>query len=104
VNQHSSQGKEKQRFTQRIQGVVYKIMGVKLEIFLLTLILCIALLTFNMIFAEETVYEDQFILCNFVGVCTVFNADSYMSRETIDKLWKQFDKDLDTFGISDIRK
>jgi hypothetical protein len=53
---------------------------------------------------QKTVYEDQFILCNFWNICTIINADDFMSKKSIDKLWNNFDQDLDTFKLTDAIK
>jgi len=47
------------------------------------------------------VYEDQFIVCNFWNDCTVINADDYMTKKSIDKLWNHYDQQIDTFNLTD---
>ena len=49
----------------------------------------------------HTIYEDQLIVCNFWNVCQEINADDYLSKKSLDKLWNNFDQDLDTFNLSD---
>lgn len=49
----------------------------------------------------HTIYEDQLIVCNFWNVCQEINADDYMSKKNLDKLWNNFDQELDTFNLSD---
>lgn len=48
------------------------------------------------------IQEDQFIVCNMWQVCQEINADNYMSKKSLDKLWYNFDNDLDTFDIKDV--
>jgi len=50
---------------------------------------------------SQTVYEDQFIVCNFWNDCTVINADDYMTKKSIDKLWNHYDRQIDTFNLTD---
>jgi hypothetical protein len=47
------------------------------------------------------VYEDQFIVCNFWNNCQIINADDFMSKKSIDKLWNNFDNNLDTFNMTE---
>jgi len=51
----------------------------------------------------HTIYEDQLIVCNFWNVCQEINADDYISKKSLDKLWDNFDRDLDTFGVKDLQ-
>ena len=48
------------------------------------------------------IYEDQFIVCNMWEVCQVIDTDDFMSRHASEKLWYNFDNDLDTFNIKDL--
>ena len=50
----------------------------------------------------EPIYEDQFIVCNMWEVCQVIDIDDYMSKKSSDRLWNNFDRELDTFDIKDI--
>ena len=50
----------------------------------------------------EPIFEDQFIVCNMWQVCQVIDIDDYMSRKASDKLWYNFDNNLDTFDVKDI--
>ncbi len=47
------------------------------------------------------IYEDQFIVCNFWNNCIIINADNFMSHKAINKIWNQYDNDLDTFNLTD---
>lgn len=47
------------------------------------------------------IYEDQMIVCNMWKVCQEIDTDDYMSQESMDKLWNNFDKELDTFDMKD---
>ncbi len=42
-------------------------------------------------------YEDQFLVCNFKNICQVIDIDDYISKNASDKLWYNFNHDLDTF-------
>lgn len=48
------------------------------------------------------IQEDQFIICNMWQVCQTIDSDDYMTKKSLDKLWNNFDKDLDTYTVKDI--
>ena len=48
------------------------------------------------------VQEDQLQICNFKDICTIINADNYLSKKSIDKIWYNFNNDIDTYSLSDI--
>lgn len=50
---------------------------------------------------QNKIYEDQFLVCNFWNDCQVINADDFMSKKSIGKLWDNFDRSLDTFNLTD---
>lgn len=42
-------------------------------------------------------YEDQMKVCNFENECQIISVDDYMTRDKADKLYNNFNEDLDTF-------
>jgi hypothetical protein len=50
----------------------------------------------------KSMYEDQLTICNFEQACQVVNADNYLTKKSLDKLWVNFNQDLDTFSVSDL--
>ena len=53
--------------------------------------------------ALAQIFEDQFIVCNFESICAVIDIDDYMNKEKSDHLWSQFNNDIDTFTMGDLR-
>jgi len=70
------------------------------------LVLATLCLTLNFLKAraqeQKSLYEDQFILCNFKNVCQLINIDDYINKQNSSKLWHNFNNDLDTFNLSEI--
>jgi hypothetical protein len=46
--------------------------------------------------------EDQLQVCNFKDICTIINQDDYLSKKSIDKIWNNFNNDIDTYDMSDM--
>lgn len=68
------------------------------------LVVSAVLLTFGIV-AEKIaygIYEDQIIACNFDDECVTIDIDDFMDDESIEKLWMQYQYDMDTYDIEDI--
>ena len=52
--------------------------------------------------SSTAVFEDQFMICNFEDVCTTIDADNFMPQKSIDKIWTQFNDEVDTFDIGEL--
>jgi hypothetical protein len=53
---------------------------------------------------QKSIYEDQYILCNFEGKCFTFNQDDYLSKPQIEEFQIFFDNNMDTYSIEDMTK
>lgn len=50
----------------------------------------------------NAIFEDQLIACNFENECVTINVDDYLDKDKADKLWSQYENDIDTFSIEDL--
>lgn len=51
---------------------------------------------------EATIFEDQYVLCNFEGKCFTFNQDDYLSKPQIEEFQIFFDNNMDTYSMEDL--
>lgn len=51
---------------------------------------------------QSGIYEDQLIVCNFEAVCQIIDIDDYIDYYEQDKLWNNFNNDLDTFDMEEL--
>jgi hypothetical protein len=51
---------------------------------------------------QATIFEDQYVLCNFEGKCFTFDQDDYLSKPQIEEFNLFFNNDMDTYSMEDL--